>query len=279
MCGAQGLRDKTIADFGDQWKKHPGNEGFYGSRALFEDILTPLLSVDSLRGAYVAEIGSGTGRIVDMLLNAGVEHVYAIEPSHAAFEVLEKNIQRMQRSEDVTAINTGGESWTVDRILDYVFSIGVIHHIPDPGPVIKAAFEALKPGGHFFIWVYGYEGNELYLRVFVPIRKITTHLPHLILKFLVELLYATFILYMALLKFLPLPFRPYIETVYKPLTPKNRKLVIYDQLNPAYAKYYKKEETIQLLENAGFNNIQIYHRHGYSWSAIGQKSISDLAKP
>ena len=44
------------------------------------------------------------------------------------------------------------------------------------------------------------------------------------------------------------------------------RLVIYDQLKPAYAKYYSRQEAYDLFASAGYEDIQLYHRHGYSWS-------------
>jgi SAM-dependent methyltransferase len=265
------LGSRTISDFSDQWKRYNDNEGWYGSLELFKGIIEPLLGLEQLKGASVAEIGCGTGRIVSILLDADVDHVIALEPSGEAFLVLEQNIHRMKRCLEVTAINANGESWRTDRKLDYVFSIGVIHHIPEPDQVIQAAYEALKPGGCLFLWLYGYEGNEAYLRVIGPLRKITTKLPHLFLRVLVELLYGLLCVYWGIQKVIPLPLSVYLEKVLWPMTPNKRRLVIYDQLNPAYAKYYKKEEAVQLLKKAGFQAIQIHHRYGYSWSVIGQK--------
>ncbi|MFH1460619.1 MAG: class I SAM-dependent methyltransferase [Candidatus Omnitrophota bacterium] len=271
------LRTKTIADFGEQWSIYPDNEGWYGSLNLFIDIVYPLLDIEKLKGTYVAEIGGGTGRIVGMLLNADVEHIYTLEPSDRAFRELKKNVQSMDKNNKVTVINTGGENWTTNHKLDYVFSIGVIHHIPDPNPVIRAAYDALKPGGYFFVWVYGYEGNELYLKIVEPIRKITTQIHHRYLKTIVEIMYRIMIVYRYLSKIISLPLRSYIDKIWWPLTPKNRRLVIFDQLNPSYSKYYKKEDAIQLLKNEGFNNIKIHNRHGYSWSILGQKPEINLS--
>jgi hypothetical protein len=50
-----------------------------------------------------------------------------------------------------------------------------------------------------------------------------------------------------------------------------RRLTIYDQLNPTYAKYYRGEEVRSLLEEAGFRGVRLHHRRGYSWSATGEK--------
>jgi hypothetical protein len=58
--------DKTIKDFGKQWLKYSDNEGYYGSLELFSDILYPFLKPEDMRGCKIAEIGSGTGRIVNV---------------------------------------------------------------------------------------------------------------------------------------------------------------------------------------------------------------------
>jgi hypothetical protein len=62
-------------------------------------------------------------------------------------------------------------------------------------------------------------------------------------------------------------------SVLEKMSPNKRRLIIYDQLKPAYAKYYTRQEAINLLENVGFINVRIHHRHGYSWTVIGAKPL------
>ena len=50
-----------------------------------------------------------------------------------------------------------------------------------------------------------------------------------------------------------------------------RYLVIYEQPNPRYTKYYHGEEARALLDNAGFVEVRLHHRHGYSWTVAGRK--------
>src|SRR5262245_45405667 len=88
---AERLGARTIADFGQQWTRFREHSGFYGSLEVLTDTCAPLLTVRDIRGARVAEIGSGTGRIVRMLLEAGAAHVVALEPS-AAYDVLRANV-------------------------------------------------------------------------------------------------------------------------------------------------------------------------------------------
>jgi SAM-dependent methyltransferase len=269
---AKRLQEKTIADFGEQWSRYTDNCGWYGSTELFEDMIRPLLSASELQGATVAEIGSGTGRIVRMLCDVGVSHVYAVEPAAGAFLTLRENIIKMERTGLVTAINTTGAEFQADRPLDYAFSIGVLHHIPDPRPVLFAIHRQLKPGGGFFAWVYAREGNEMYFRLCQPLRWMTSKMSHAALRGCVEVLYWLLVLYKSVSMLLPLPQRDYIKHVLWPMGPQKRRLVIYDQLNPAYAKYYREAELIELFRSCGFQNIKTHHRHGYSWAVIAQKA-------
>ena len=127
---------RTIRDFGEQWTHYSENEGFYGSQELFRDMLGPLLSPGELEGARVADIGSGTGRIVHMLLDAGAQHVVAMEPS-VGVEILRNNTEAF--GDRVEVIHTVGENIPTDRGFEFVFSIGVIQFIVDPLPTLRAA--------------------------------------------------------------------------------------------------------------------------------------------
>jgi SAM-dependent methyltransferase len=260
---------KTISDFGDQWTRYTDNSGHYGSLALFADICEPLLRIDDLRGGYVADIGSGTGRIVNMLLDAGAAHVTAIEPSES-FGIIVANTA--DRADQVRVIHGDGLAIPQDGIFDFVTSIGVLHHVENPGPVVEAASRALKSGGRIFIWLYGREGNRAYLALVEPLRAVTKRLPHRLLALLCYMLDGLVMVYTAVSHVVPLPLRHYLQTVYSRLAPDKRRLVIYDQLNPAYAKYYREDEAQRLLGENGFKNVRTYHRHGYSWSVTGETS-------
>ena len=120
---------------------------------------------------------------------------------------------------------------------------------------------------------YSYEGNETYLRFIQPLRAITTRIPHAALVAVIGVLYSVLCGYRLLSRLVPLPLRDYINRVWWPMTPKKRRLVIYDQLNPTYVKYHKRHEAIELLERAGFTDVQVNHRHGYSWCVRGQKPV------
>jgi|SRR6185503_11530603 SAM-dependent methyltransferase len=267
MRDADRLKEQTIRDFGDQWTRYRESDGYFGSAELLRDIVEPLVPVEELRGKRVAEIGSGAGRIVNMLLDAGASHIIAVEPS-AAFNVLREKVRNPAA---VTLLNVTGEQLPPHGDLDVVASIGTLHHIPEPAPVVHAAFEALRHGGKMLIWVYGREGNETYLAWAEPLRAVTRRLPHPILAGIVWLLYPLLAAYIRLARRCDIPLRRYVNNYLAKLSPKQRRLVVYDQLKPAYAKYYTGDEARSLLTTAGFVNVRVHHRHGYSWTVIGER--------
>ncbi len=264
------LTSRTIDDFGDQWTRYTVNDGFYASPELLADIFGPVLPPDALKGQRVAEIGSGTGRIVQMLLAAGAAHVTALEPSRA-MDVLRENTQA--EADRITYLQCRGDELPAEPAQDVVVSIGVLHHIPDPAPVVAAAYRALKPGGRCLVWLYGWEGNAAYLSLVLPLRAISTRLPHRVLATLCHALNGMLSVYIAAARRVPLPLHRYMTEVIGRFSREKRYLVIYDQLNPAYAKYYREAEARQLLERAGFEDIVLYHRHGYSWTAMGRRPM------
>ncbi|HVE48664.1 MAG TPA: class I SAM-dependent methyltransferase [Casimicrobiaceae bacterium] len=262
--------EKTIRDFGEQWTKYSDAEGFFGSVALLADFIEPFQAT-AFRGARVADVGAGTGRFVVALLELGASQVIAVEPSAAAEVVREKT--RRFGPDRVSVLNITGDKIPADASLDYAISVGVLHHIVDPRPVVAAVFEALKPGGQFVVWLYGKEGNGLYLSLVLPIRALSKHLPATGKAVITRLLDIPLALYVACCKqwpSAPLPLSRYMTEILGKLEPDKRRLVIYDQLNPHYAKYYTRSEAEQLLRSSPFE-VAVHHRKGYSWVVIGTK--------
>lgn len=266
MKPTEQLAAQVVADFGRQHVHYPDNDGYFGSSEFFRDTVEPLMTEADFRGAHVAEIGAGSGRIVQMLLAAGTAKVFALEPGDGV-ELIRKNYHNDPRVECVRA--TG--EFLPDRQFDIVLSIGVLHHIPDPIPAVRAAYRALRPGGRMLVWLYGWEGNELYLAFILPLRRITRRLPHRVNVGLAWLLQFPLAAYIGLSRILPVPMHRYMVEVTGKLTADKRRHQIYDQLNPEWAKYYRRDEVERLMRDAGFSNIQVHHRHGYSWTATGVK--------
>jgi len=258
---------ETTCDFGNQWQIHGEvDDDYWCSVSILEDYVGPLLNLAELKNTAVAEVGSGSGRFIHMLSQCEPNYLHAVEPS-IGVDILRRNTDGIQ---NFTVHHKRGDNFRIGD-LDFVFCLGVIPFIENPLPTLQNIRENLKDGGRFIVWVYGKENNGLYLALFRLIHKVSRRLNDEVLDRICAVLNYLLLPYIFLCRFLPLPMRDYLLNVFARCGMQKRKYIIFDQLNPSYAKYYTKDELIEVLEKAGFRNIETYHRHGYSWTAIARK--------
>jgi SAM-dependent methyltransferase len=205
-----------------------------------------------------------------MLNELGAKEILAVEPS-LAFDILKRNTSMCQ---GIQYLQTTAEQ-IPSKAFDLIFCIGVLQFIHDPIPALKAMGQALNPEGKLFLWVYGEENNGLYLSFVRPMRKVTSRMSHEMLDKLASTLVFPAIFYAFICCFLRLPMSAYMCQYFAKLDFYSRKLVVYDQLNPKYAKYYRKEELETLLTDCGFTDVQLYHHLGYSWSVTARYRNSE----
>ena len=219
------LSEKMVKDFGVQWTLYCSNDGFYGSKELFADIVEPLLDVKEVQNANVAEIGRGSGRIALMLAQAGASNVTAIEPSDG-YKILVQTVNESDWADLIVPRQMLGEELDESNKYDLISSVGVLMHVPEPIPILKAVYKALKPGGKFFIWIYSKEGIGAYLAFVRPLRAISSRLPHVLLVPVIWLTYFGLTIYRLLCIVFPLPLKDYITKIFWKLSPEKRRLVI-----------------------------------------------------
>ena len=257
----------SISDFGKQFKYHNNIDDFWGSLEILKDIVNPF-DLSLIKNKIICEMGIGSGRILKNLIKLSPKKIYAIEPSES-IEVAKKNNEYSEV--EILFKKIPGQMINFNNEIDYIFSIGVIHHIPEAEIVCKKVYESLKPKGKFVIWLYGKEGNELYLFIFNNLRKITRYMPDKFLNLFSIFLNLFLSIYIFFCKYLNLPLKNYMINVLKKCSFEKRRYIIFDQLNPSYSKYYAKQDVETLLTKSGFKKIKIFSRHQYSWTAIAEK--------
>ena len=265
------IRKETIKDFNNQWKLQGElNDDFWCSDEVIIDQFDNIFDINQISNKIVGDMGAGPGRVVRTLLKFNPKKLFAIEPSDMGVKKMTNNFKSHK---NLQIIQSDGLNFKTSELCDIIFSLGVIHHIKNPTDVLANIRKNLKENGQIVIWVYGYENNLPYIIFYKIISKITKYLPDKILYILSNILNLILQPYIFMCKFFNLPLKDYFLKVFNKFGWTKRNDVIFDQLNPQYAKYYKKDEIIKELKDAGFKDLKISHKHNYSWTVVGKNSI------
>ena len=247
--------------FGYEWKKYSRLDPNYESQ--FKNWISPL-QPEIFKGKKVLDAGCGMGRNSYWALKYGAKELVAFDYDKNSLKSAYKNLNSFKNA-FVVYKSIYQIDWQ-DQF-DIVFCIGVIHHLQDSQLAIINLKKALKLGGLLLIWVYGYENNEWIVKWINPIRRnITSKLPVSLLHFLSY--FCSFPLWLYL-KIRP-PKSAYLKQI-STFKYKHLHSIVFDQLLPAIANYYKKDEAYHLLSQAGLKNINISHTNNKSWTVYGYK--------
>ena len=192
----------------------------------------------------MAEIGAGTGRFVRILVLAGATKVVAVEPSDA-FEVLKANTQAER--DRIVYLKRPAIDCRRRAISTTCSPSASCTTFLTRRPLSRRRFARSALAARLRSGCTAAKAIRAYLAVAGSLWWLTRRLPHRGLDLFVKALYPAFWVYMHACRWLPLPLAAYMQRVMLPLTPAKRRVVIYDQLNPAYAKYYTRAEAEALM--------------------------------
>src|SRR6266571_3376549 len=170
------VSQETSAAFGWQWREFV--ELYDEYEAQFLDWIHPI-QPDFFRGKFVLDAGCGNGRHAFYAARYGARDVVGMDLSDAV-DTAYANIGKMPNAHVVQGdINhppfaraEGGGPF------DFIYSIGVLHHMPDPEAGFQSLVRFVEPGGAIFAWVYGRENNAVVHGFINPLREnVTTRIP------------------------------------------------------------------------------------------------------
>ena len=269
------VQRKTAHAFGWEWthfdEMHPEFE------QQFLDWIHPIRP-EFFRGKDVLDAGCGTGRHARLAATYGARAVVALDLSQAV-EVARRVLAPFDTAHVVQGdlLRPPLRGPDVGGGFDVIYSIGVLHHLPDPEQGFRSLTPYLRPGGTIAVWVYGYENNGFVRNVVEPMRRVSTRIPPRLLRTLAYPLGAAF--------------HGLAKGVYRPLRDTNaaRRLplaeylaavgafsfrqnyaIVFDQLVAPTAAYIKGDELRGWFERAGLVDVEVSHRHGNSWRGRGR---------
>jgi SAM-dependent methyltransferase len=225
---------------------------------------TKTLKKEEWEGKSFLDVGCGMGRNSYWAFKYRASKGVSIDIDDRSLMAAQKNLHEFQNSTikrcsvyDISYVNE----------FDIAFSIGVIHHLKIPQIALEKMVKSVKPGGIVLIWLYGYEKNQWIVWFFNPFRKyIFSILPIRIVHLLS--IVPTVLLWCFL------RVRIYKLEYFKMLRKfsfSHLRSIVFDQMLPRIAKYYRKEEAFALMKDASLTDIRIEAVNQMSWSVMGTK--------
>ena len=103
-----------------------------------------------INGLKVLDVGCGGGLLAEALHAMGAK-VTAIDVTEANIEVAKLHAKKMEINIDYRLITAEDLAIEESGSYDVVSCLEVIEHVPDPGQLIKACSDLLKPDGQMFL--------------------------------------------------------------------------------------------------------------------------------
>ena len=281
-AGSQRARSataRTLASFSFQWNTF--GQMYEQWEDNFLDYVRPL-GPDFFPGKLGLDAGCGFGRHVHYAAKYGAEMV-AMDLSDAVEAAAHNN----RGFPNIHVIQ--GDIYNppfLPNTFDFCYSIGVIHHLPDPPAGFRSLTRFVKPGGTMSVWIYGPRVG-LAERITVALRRRTTTMEYGNLYRLCWVIAATLRLsshlpYRLLSSFgrtrglaQRLPFHGYAEMPFRTVIAD-----AFDRLSVPLVRYYTAPEIRAWFEADGFDAIQLHRRflHNESWRALGIKPTNPGAQ-
>jgi len=264
---------ETAENFGWQWTHFTQEDTKYSDQ--FLGWLQPV-KPKFFEGKVVLEGGCGKGRhtklaaewgaaeVVGIDLGDGVESAFALTRDLPNVHIIQCDIFKLP----------------LKQAFDYAFSVGVLHHTPDPKNAFLSLASKVKKGGHISAWVYGAENNEWISKFVNPVREsFTSQISQPVLYQLSKL--PTLGLFLST----KLIYRP-LNAAAKPIANRlfyNEYLnhlgtfgwreqhnIVFDHLVAPTAFYISKDEFMKWWQELEAEDIEITWHNENSWCGFGK---------
>ena len=271
-------QDKNTVDgFGDEWTRFDQSDLPQAEQQLlFDEYFSVFPWKKISKESTGFDLGCGTGRWAKSVAPK-VKKLICIDPS-SALDIAKKNLSNFDNCVFDSA--TVDEMPMQDNSMDFGYSLGVLHHVPDTALGIKQCVKKLKIGAPLLLYLYyRFDNRPWWFRLiwFVTdlLRRIVSKMPYKlryfssqIISIIVYLPLARFALFLEKLNFnvsnFPL-------SSYKNLSFYTMRTDALDRFGTRLEQRFTRNEIKNMMQNAGLENIEFSNSKPF-WVAVGYKS-------
>ena len=271
------IHEETVDGFGAEWTRFSQSDLDESEAGiLFSSYFNVVPQNKINESSVVADFGAGSGRWAKIVAPM-VKKLICIEPSEA-FEVCKRNLSHFPNVD--VRCETIDDCSVKDGSLDFAYSLGVLHHIPDTQKALSDCVKKLKIGSPILIYLYyRFDNKPKWFKFLWNITNIVRHLISRLperLKFIVCDLIAILI-YMPMAKIalllskigrnvenLPLSF-------YKDSSFYTMRTDALDRFGTRLEHRFTRNEIMDIMEKSGLVNVVVSNSSPY-WCAVGYRN-------
>ena len=269
---------ETVRGFGEEWSQFDQSDlRMVEQQSLFDRYFRVFPWETLPRDAAGFDMGCGSGRWA-RLVAPRVRLLICIDASEAALEVAKRSLKDQPNCEFRLA--SVDDLDLDDASMDFGYSLGVLHHIPDTAAGIRSCVQKLKPGAPFLLYVYyALENRPRWYRTVWRatdlVRRFVSRLPfksrYLLTQGIAALVYYPLARFSLLLEKTGISVSGIPLSSYRKCSFYSMRTDALDRFGTRLEKRYTKNEIRSMMQAAGLERISFNNSSPY-WCAIGYRS-------
>ncbi len=267
---------EVLKDFGEEWGHFDQSELSDIERKRIFEAYFSIFPWQTLEGGHGADIGCGSGRWALLAANR-VGRLELVDGSEQALGVARRNLKGLS--------NVGFHLASVGKLpfesnsLDFVYSLGVLHHVPDTQAAINEVARVLKPGAPLLTYLYYRFDNRHPLFAFVwrlsdLMRRLICRLPFRakvgVCELLAAVVYYPFARTGLLLEKIGLKIEHWPLYHYRHRSFYVMRTDALDRFGTKLEQRFTRVEIKEMLESAGLSKVEFSNEAPY-WCSIAYK--------
>jgi SAM-dependent methyltransferase len=279
---SRNIDPETVEGFGEEWLRFDQSEGLEREHArLFEHYFAIFPWASIAPNAIGFDVGCGSGRWARFVAPR-VGRLQCVDASEKALGVARRNLAGNANCDffhaSVSDLPFG------DGTMDFGYSLGVLHHVPDTLAGILACVRALKPGAPLLLYLYyAFDTRPFWYRWIWRasdlVRRFIARLPSKLKAALTDVIAAA--VYWPLATASALLERAGADVTNVPLSFYRDKSFYtmrtdaLDRFGTRLEQRFTAKQIRAMMEQAGLSRIQFYDGDP-RWCAIGWKRVDEL---
>jgi SAM-dependent methyltransferase len=273
----ENLDRATVSDFGREWQRFDQRGA---SRAETADLFGNYFAVfpwDRLPADAVGfDAGCGTGRWA-ALVAPRVGHLHCVDASVEALDVARRNLSG---AGNVSFHAASLDAMPVaDGSMDFGYSLGVLHHLPNPRAGLAACVQKLKPGAPLLIYIYyAFDNKPQWFRAVwrasdamrLGISRMPFRLKSVVTELIAAFVYWPLARAALLLEKAGRDVADWPLSAYRGLSFYNMRTDALDRFGTRLEHRMSRAEIRTMMEQAGLREISFSDAAPY-WCAVGRK--------